>query len=279
MGRGDLGSRSKGVNMFNYQELLQDVMIFGDDKQTRNGMTKQLFGYQWRHDMRQGYPLITTKRMSFKSVVGELRWMLSGSTSVTELKRLYNVTFWDEWGPDIGPGYGHQIRYFNASQRDKDLGFSHVNSDQLVTLMSNLKSDPHSRRHIVSHWNPLQEAKLPPCHVLWQVNVTGEFVDVGMYQRSADAFLGVPYNIGFYGLLLELISKEIGKVARHLVISFGDLHIYSNHFEQVNKQMGRTPKQLPYLQIKGDVDLCAGHWTAELHEYSHCGVLPAKVNV
>jgi thymidylate synthase len=278
--------------MHNYQELLLDVLALGNIKEGRNGYTKSLFGVMFRHNMMDGFPLLTTKYVSFKSVVGELKWMLSGSTDVTELRETYGVTFWDEWGPDIGPGYGHQIRHFGGNHNDtpESLWWGHSNSepdgypfegkDQLAQLIDGLIKSPHSRRHIVSHWDPnsVENTKLPPCHVLWQVNIDGNYVDLMMFQRSADLFLGVPYNIGFYGLLLELISCEVNRQARNLVISFGDLHLYENAFSVAEQQAQRRPNRLPRLDVRYDEgDLLTGAWQANIVDYRHQGKLMCDV--
>jgi len=193
--------------------------------------------------MEEGFPLLTTKKIHFKSVVAELIFFLKGLTNVQWLNEK-GCTIWDEWASEdgsLGPIYGAQWRNFNNQEYD-----------QILEVERLLKEDPTSRRMVVSAWNPLQirEMALPPCHLLFQLRVLGKFLNLVMFQRSADAFLGVPYNIASYALLLEMFSQVHGFIPGTLHISFGDFHIYENHQTQVKRQLSRPPRSLPKVEIK-----------------------------
>lgn len=235
-------------NEENYLNLLSTVFHGGKFRLDRTGVgTKSIFGAQLRLDLRDGFPLLTTKKIHFKSVVHELLWMISGSTSVEDLQK-HGVTIWDEWAAEngeLGPVYGYQWRFFGSSRIED--GF-----DQLTAVINSLKTDPLSRRHVVTAWNPqdLDKQALPPCHILFQfyVSASGE-LSCHMYQRSADIFLGVPFNIASYALLTHMVGHVTGLTPGDLIISFGDVHIYNNHLDQVREQLSRTPREAPKLGL------------------------------
>lgn len=233
--------------MQSYLALLNHIITEGTDRQDRTGVgTRGVFGYMWRHNMKHGFPLLTTKKVFFKAVVAELCWFLRGDTNIKYLHD-HGVTIWDEWADkdgNLGPVYGKQWRDFSGV-------------DQIKNLVDGLRDNPFSRRHIVSAWNPVDvpNMKLPPCHTLWQCYVSNaNELSLHLYARSIDAFLGLPFNIASYALLLELLSRRCGLKAGELVISFGDLHIYKNHFEQVGTQLLRNPKQLPTIGVSDEWD-------------------------
>lgn len=238
-----------------YEELLADVMANGLDKTDRTGTgTRSVFGRQMRFDLSQGFPLITTKKVHFTSVVAELLWMLSGSTRVQDLRDL-GCTIWDEWELNdgtIGPGYGKQWRSWDAS----DLFYS-TQVDQIAQVIESIKENPDSRRHIVSAWNvaEIDEMALPPCHLLFQFYVRGDKLDLQLYQRSADLFLGVPFNIASYALLLTMVAHQTGYVPGEFIHTIGDAHVYHNHFEQVEEQLSRAPRPFPTLVTFHESDI------------------------
>lgn len=229
--------------MKSYLDLLNHVINNGNDRTDRTGVgTRSVFGYQWRHCLNDGFPLLTTKKVFWKGVVVELLWFLRGDTNVKYL-RDHGVTIWDEWADengDLGPVYGKQFRDFNGV-------------DQIKNLLDDLQKKPDSRRHIVSAWNPVDvpKMKLPPCHTFWQCYVEGTHLSLHLYARSIDSFLGLPFNIASYALLLTILAEKSGLTPWDLVISFGDLHIYKNHFSQVTEQLARMPKKLPTVQVTG----------------------------
>lgn len=236
--------------MKSYLDLLKHVMEHGKDREDRTGTgTRAVFGYQWRHDLREGFPLLTTKKVHIKSVIYELLWFLRGDTNIKFL-RDHGVTIWDEWADkdgNLGPVYGKQWRHW-------DNGSSRI--DQIADLIRALQDNPFSRRHIVSAWNPVDvpKMKLPPCHTLWQCQVEqadGEnrLLHLHLYARSIDSFLGLPFNIASYAFLLSMLANVASMVPGELIISFGDLHIYRNHFDQVNEQLSREPRKLPVLEL------------------------------
>lgn len=240
-----------------YENLLADVMANGIDKTDRTGTgTRSVFGRQLRFDLTQGFPLITTKKVHFKSVVGELLWMLSGSTNAAELRDKYGVTIWDEWAaPDgsLGPVYGKQWRswqdYYHCVDCLSDTNVPNPVIDQIADVIAGIKHSPDSRRHIVSAWNvaDLEEMALPPCHLLFQFYVRGDHLDLQLYQRSADLFLGVPFNIASYALLLNMVADQTGHIPGEFIHTIGDAHIYSNHFDQVTEQLTRDIRPFPVL--------------------------------
>ncbi len=234
----------------NYLDLLTRVLTTGNTREDRTGTgTLSLFGEQLRFDLRESFPLLTTKKIHFKSVVHELLWMISGSTNVKPLQE-HGVTIWDEWADEdgeLGPVYGRQWRDFGSNEY-RDIG----GIDQLSVLMERLKTDPYSRRHVVTAWNPreVDQAALPPCHTLFQFYVNAGELSCHLYQRSADIFLGVPFNIASYALLTKMVASVTGFKPGTLVISYGDVHLYSNHVEQAKEQLTRSVKTAPTMQVR-----------------------------
>ncbi|MGA4669494.1 thymidylate synthase [Propionibacteriaceae bacterium Y1923] len=240
--------------MKQYLDLLQHVLDNGVDKSDRTGTgTRSVFGHQARYDLSAGFPLLTTKKVHTRSVFGELLWFLRGETNIASL-HADNITIWDEWADDsgeLGPIYGYQWRSWPTPDG------RHV--DQLQQVIDQLQGNPNSRRHIVSAWNVAQidEMALPPCHVLFQFYVAGDKLSCQVYQRSADLFLGVPFNIASYALLTHLVAQVCGYEVGDLVHTLGDAHIYSNHVEQVRTQLAREPRGLPKLVLNptiSDID-------------------------
>ena len=262
--------------MKEYLRLAETVLNNGEDRLDRTGTgTRSLFGYQARYDLREGFPLLTTKKVHLKSIIYELLWFISGSTNIRPLV-LNNVRIWNEWPyqnfknskdyrgetlaqyvekikedkgfadihGDLGPVYGQQWRNFNGV-------------DQLNEVIKNLKENPFSRRHIISAWNPaeVENMALPPCHAFFQFYVSADkkYLSCQLYQRSADIFLGVPFNIASYAVLLEMVAKVTGYIPKDFVHTLGDAHIYSNHFDQIKLQLSREVRPLPKLSILRDV--------------------------
>ena len=245
--------------MQNYLNLLRDILDRGSRKSDRTGTgTISLFGYQMRFDLSQGFPAVTTKKLHLKSIVHELLWFLSGDTNTSYLND-NGVTIWDEWATDegeLGPVYGSQWRNWITPDG------RHI--DQVTQLLGDLKTRPNSRRHIVSAWNPAvlpDESRsprenvaaglqaLPPCHTMFQFHVADERLSCQMYQRSADVFLGVPFNIASYALLTMMIAQVTGLEPGDFVHTFGDAHIYLNHMDQVQTQLSRKPFPLPVMKL------------------------------
>jgi thymidylate synthase len=236
--------------MKQYLDLLQHVMDNGAIKGDRTGTgTKSVFGYQMRFNLADGFPLLTTKKLHLKSIIYELLWFLRGDTNVKYLQE-HGVSIWNEWAdPDgeLGHIYGHQWRSWE--------GYDGKAIDQISEAIHTIKTDPDSRRIIVSAWNvaDLQSMNLPPCHALFQFYVANGTLSLQLYQRSADLFLGVPFNIASYALLLMMVAQVTGLKAGEFVHTLGDAHIYSNHFDQVREQLSRTPRPLPTMTINPDV--------------------------
>lgn len=236
--------------MKQYLDALTTIMQDGVDSSDRTGTgTRSCFGMQMRYDLGQGFPLVTTKKLHLRSIIHELLWFLSGDTNIAYLKD-NGVSIWDEWADengDLGPVYGHQWRRFGAT----DEASPPPEADQIRTLIEAIRTTPDSRRLIVSGWNPLQvkAMALPPCHTLWQVRIIGEKLHLQLYQRSADMFLGVPFNIASYALLTHMIAHVTGYSAGDFIHTIGDAHIYSNHMDQVRTQLAREPRPLPKLKI------------------------------
>lgn len=230
--------------MKQYLELLKHIRECGVRKGDRTGTgTQSVFGYQMRFDLSKGLPLLTTKKLHLRSIIYELLWFIKGDTNIKYLHD-HNVTIWDEWADengDLGPVYGHQWRSWPAPD-GKTI-------DQLANVIESLKKNPDSRRHIVSAWNPAEvdQMALPPCHSLFQFYVAEGRLSCQLYQRSADVFLGVPFNIASYALLTMMIAQECGYALGEFVHTLGDAHIYINHFEQVEEQLSRTPRSLPQM--------------------------------
>jgi thymidylate synthase len=236
--------------MKQYLDLLQHVLDNGVEKTDRTGTgTKSVFGYQMRFNMEDGFPLLTTKKLHLKSIIHELLWFLNGDTNVKYLQD-NGVRIWNEWADengDLGPIYGYQWRSW------PDYNGGHI--DQITEAVNNLKSNPDSRRIIVSAWNVAQidEMKLPPCHAFFQFYVADGKLSLQLYQRSADIFLGVPFNIASYALLLKMMAQVCGLKEGDFVHTLGDAHIYLNHLEQVKLQLSREPRELPKMNINPDV--------------------------
>lgn len=240
--------------MFAYQRMLRAIQKDGVIRPNRTGTdTLGIFGYQLRHDLSKGFPLLTTKKVFFKGVVEELLWMLRGETNVRSLQAA-GVHIWDEWADadgELGPIYGAQWRHFGAQWRGSSAP-GDDGPDQIKDVIDSIIKNPDSRRHIVSAWHPgvVPFQKLPPCHVMFQFDVRDGRLSCHMYQRSADAFLGVPFNIASYALLTHLIAYRTELLPGDLIISYGDLHIYRNHFDAVEEQLSRRPRKLPGLVLE-----------------------------
>lgn len=250
-----------------YLSALQMVGANGVYREGRNGGTYSMFGHQMRHDMRLGFPLLTTKKVHFKSIAVELLWFLRGGTNVDFLHQ-HGVSIWDEWADDkgeLGPVYGKQWRSWPGKPELGGINDTYwiddTPIDQITQLIANLKADPFSRRHIVSAWNPAEigDMALPPCHTMFQfyaspgIDASGNHVlwlDLQLYQRSGDMFLGVPFNIASYALLLQLIGREVTMIPRYFIHTLGDYHLYGNHVEQAETQLLRQPKALPMVGIE-----------------------------
>ena len=250
--------------MQQYHEALKFILTNGEPSNDRTGTgTLSVFGMQMRYGMADGFPLVTTKKLHLKSIVHELLWFLAGDTNVRYLQE-NGVTIWDEWADangDLGPVYGQQWRRFPTLQTAgiDDAGrtlFHEGARDQIADLLHLIRTRPDSRRMIVSAWNPgeIDSMALPPCHTMWQVRVLGGKLHLQLYQRSADMFLGVPFNIASYALLLHMLAHVTGYQAGDFIHSIGDAHIYKNHMDQVALQLTRTPKALPILKIARKVD-------------------------
>lgn len=267
---------------YNYLNLLVKILQSGQKVNDRTGVgTTSLFGESLQFDLQKGFPLLTTKKMHAPSIVHELLWFLRGDTNIEYLKQ-NKVRIWDEWASpegELGPVYGAQWRGWPTfSESGEPVG----KVDQIANLINGILTNPTSRRHIVSAWNvgQLRDMALPPCHLLFQVYVRGEFLDLQMYQRSADAFLGVPFNIASYALLLTMLATVTGYTPGTLNIVFGDIHIYDNHREQVRVQVGRVPYTFPKLQLNPKETIF--DFVAEdirVVDYVHHGVLTGKVAV
>jgi thymidylate synthase len=232
--------------MRQYLDLLRTVRDQGKPKQDRTGTgTLSIFGYQMRFDLAAGFPLLTTKRLHLRSIVYELLWFLAGDSNVRYLHE-HGVTIWDEWADaqgDLGPTYGRQWRSWPAPDGRT--------IDQMTELVERLRREPDSRRHVVSAWNvgELDRMRLPPCHVLFQFYVAGGTLSCQLYQRSADVFLGVPFNIASYALLTLMVAQVTDLRPGELVHTFGDAHLYLNHLEQAETQLAREPRPQPRLRL------------------------------
>lgn len=245
-----------------YLSLLKELLEKGKERKDRTGVgTRGLFGGQLRFDLRESFPLLTTKKVHLKSIIHELLWFVRGETRVEPLQQV-GVTIWDEWATpeqtarfgrkagDLGPVYGHQWRNFGAT-KNPDGTYQRDGVDQLARLVRDLKEKPFSRRHLITGWNPKEadEVALPPCHTLFQFHVQDGEVSCHLYQRSADFFLGVPFNIASYALLTLMVAQATGNKPGDFVHSFGDVHLYSNHVEQAKEQLSRTPRAFPRMKL------------------------------
>lgn len=236
--------------MNQYETLLRHVFEKGISKSDRTGTgTKSVFGYQMRFDLGEGFPLVTTKKMHLKSIIYELLWFLKGETNIRYLKE-NGVTIWDEWANEtgeLGPIYGYQWRNWETKEGN------HI--DQIKNAIDTIKTNPDSRRIIVSAWNvaDIDKMALPPCHVFFQFYVADGKLSCQMYQRSADLFLGVPFNIASFALLLLMFAQVCDLEPGEFIHSFGDAHIYNNHFEQVKLQLSREPRPYPTMKLNKNV--------------------------
>lgn len=236
--------------MKQYHDLLRHVMENGTVKSDRTGTgTKSVFGYQMRFDLSEGFPVVTTKKLHLRSIIHELLWFLKGDSNIKYLKE-NGVSIWDEWADEngeLGPVYGVQWRSWPTPDGQK--------IDQIQKLVDSIKNNPDSRRHIVNAWNvaEVENMALPPCHTMFQFYVADGKLSCQLYQRSADIFLGVPFNIASYALLTMMLAQVCGLEAGDFVHTFGDAHIYSNHFEQVELQLSRDFRGLPTMKINPEV--------------------------
>lgn len=264
--------------MKQYHDLMQRVLSEGVIKEDRTGVgTRSLFGYQMRFDLSQGFPAITTKKLHLRSIIVELLWFLRGETNTRYLHQ-HGVSIWDEWADELGelgPVYGKQWRSWSAPD-----GRS---IDQILEVQKQIRENPDSRRLIVSAWNvaDVPQMALPPCHLLFQFYVAQGRLSCQLYQRSADLFLGVPFNIASYALLTMMMAKVTGLEAGDFVHTFGDVHLYSNHLEQAKLQLSREPRQLPRMILHGQqssiLDFCPEDF--ELKDYQPHPHIPAPVAV
>jgi thymidylate synthase len=261
-----------------YLDLLDLIRRTGVVKADRTGTgTRSVFGYQMRFDLAQGFPLVTTKKVHVKSVIHELLWFLQGSTNIRYLNQ-HGVTIWDDWANaegELGPVYGRQWRSWPAPDG------RHI--DQISRVVEAIKKNPDSRRHIVSAWNvgELDRMALPPCHCLFQFYVADGKLSCQLYQRSADVFLGVPFNIASYALLTLMMAQVTRLAPGEFIHSFGDVHLYENHLEQADEQLRRTPRALPRMELNPDVSSLFDfvYDDFKLLGYDPHPALPAKVAV
>jgi len=241
--------------MRNYLQLLDEVLNHGNDRDDRTGVgTRGLFGQQMRFDLGAGFPLLTTKKLHLRSIIYELLWFLRGDTNVKWLQQ-NGVTIWDEWADpngDLGPVYGKQWRSWACADGST--------IDQMTEVQKQIVEDPQSRRLVVSAWNvgEVSQMALPPCHLLFQFYVAGNKLSCQLYQRSADLFLGVPFNIASYALLTMMMAKVTGLEPGEFVHTLGDVHLYRNHFDQAREQLTRHPKPLPQMLIRSKPDSIDG---------------------
>jgi len=233
-----------------YLDLMRHVLEKGYRKSDRTGTgTLSVFGAQMRFDLSEAFPLLTTKKLHLKSIVYELLWFLKGETNIAWLKE-HGVTIWDEWADErgeLGPVYGYQWRHWNAPDGRQ--------IDQIAQVVESIKKAPDSRRHLVTAWNPadIHRMKLPPCHAFFQFYVAGGRLSCQMYQRSADVFLGVPFNIASYSLLTMMMAQVCGLTPGEFVHTLGDAHLYLNHLDQAREQLSRTPRGAPRMKLNPEV--------------------------
>tara|TARA_B100001175_G_scaffold98571_1_gene83534 strand:+ start:587 stop:1411 length:825 start_codon:yes stop_codon:yes gene_type:complete len=274
--------------MQQYLDLIRYIQKNGVEKTDRTGTgTKSIFGYQMRFDLSRGFPLLTTKKIHFKSVVHELLWFLKGETNIEYLQK-NGVKIWNEWANekgDLGPVYGHQWRNWNSE-----------GIDQIHDMINTIKTNPDSRRILVSAWNPSvmpdtsisfseniskNKAALPPCHAFFQCYIANQKLSVQLYQRSADVFLGVPFNIASYALLALMIAQVTGYEPGEFIHTFGDAHIYSNHKEQITEQLNRQPRNLPKIKLNPKIKnlLDFTYNDIEILSYDPYPLIKGKVSV
>lgn len=277
-----------------YLDLLDRVLTKGKVRADRTGTgTIGVFGHQMRFDLADGFPLLTTKKLHLRSIIHELLWFVRGQTHVAPLQEV-GVRIWNDWATaeqtarfgreagDLGPVYGHQWRNFGASKAP-DGGYESDGVDQLQRVVDTIRNNPTSRRILVTGWNPKEadQVALPPCHTLFQFYVQDDTLSCQLYQRSADIFLGVPFNIASYSLLMMMVAQVCGLKPGEFVHTFGDAHLYSNHLEQARLQLGRTPRSRPVMRLdEGVDDLFAFEFEHfELTDYEPHPHIPAKVSV
>ena len=252
---GQLKPKKHRNRMKQYLDLMRTILDEGHYKADRTGTgTYSIFGYQMRFDLQKGFPLLTTKKLHLRSIIYELLWFLQGDTNIQYLHD-HGVSIWDEWADengDLGPVYGKQWRSWEAPDGRV--------IDQITSLIEQIKRNPDSRRLLVSAWNPadVDQMALPPCHTMFQFYVNNGELSCQLYQRSADVFLGVPFNIASYALLTMMVAQVCGLKAKDFVHTFGDAHIYSNHVEQAKLQLSREPRPLPQMRINPAVDSIFG---------------------
>lgn len=264
--------------MQTYQDCLRHVLAHGHKKEDRTGTgTISVFGYQMRFDLSAGFPLLTTKKVHLKSIIHELLWFLMGSTNIAYLKE-NGVRIWDEWADEngeLGPVYGSQWRNWPKPNGES--------VDQIAQVVEQIKNNPDSRRLIVSAWNvaDIDQMKLPPCHAFFQFYVADGKLSCQLYQRSADLFLGVPFNIASYALLTMMVAQVCDLKLGDFVHTLGDAHIYTNHMDQVNEQLTRTPRELPAMHLNPEVKDIFGFTYDDftLSDYDPYPVIKAKVAV
>jgi len=264
--------------MQQYLDLMRHVRDEGVFKPDRTGTgTYSVFGHQMRFDLSKGFPAVTTKKLHLKSIIHELLWFLSGNTNIAYLKE-NGVSIWNEWADEkgeLGPVYGYQWRSWPTGDG------RHI--DQIQQLMTQLKESPDSRRHIVSAWNVacIEEMALPPCHTMFQFYIAEGKLSCQLYQRSADIFLGVPFNIGSYALLTMMMAQVLGLKPGDFVHTFGDAHLYANHMDQVELQLQRSPLALPTMTINPDIDdlFAFSFDDFELQDYQHHPHIAAPIAV
>ena len=263
--------------MQTYLDFLDCIIKNGTDRPNRTGTdSRSIFGYQMKFDLQKGFPLVTTKKVHLKSIIFELLWFLTGDTNIKFLKE-NKISIWNEWADDdgnLGPVYGSQWRHWKAPD-GKTI-------DQISRVVTNLKKDPYSRRHLVVAFNPgeLDEMALPPCHAFFQFYVADKTLSLQLYQRSADAFLGVPFNIASYSLLALMMCQVCQLKPGHFVHTFGDAHIYHNHFDQVKLQLTRRPYDLPQMIIHPEKSLFDYHYdNFELTNYKHHEAIKGTVAI
>lgn len=256
--------------MRQYHDLLRDILDNGIDKPDRTGTgARSVFVRQMRFDLLQGFPVLTTKKLHLRSIIGELIWFLRGGTNVRWLQE-HGITIWDEWADengDLGPVYGHQWRHFGGEYPLYWNRLQNQGVDQIANLLYGLRTNPNGRRHIVSAWNPVDVDKmaLPPCHMMFQFYVRPArdgglpLLDCSLYQRSCDTFLGIPFNIASYALLTMIVAQQVDMRPGEFIWTGGDVHLYSNHFDQARLQLSREPRPLPIMVIRRKPDDIGGY--------------------
>ena len=268
--------------MKEYLKLIEHILATGEEKSDRTGTgTLSTFGTQSRYDLRDGFPLVTTKKIFFKSMLNELLWFIRGATNINDN---LNTKIWDAWADNdgnLGPIYGYQWRFWEKFSTDSDGQVSKSHIDQLSQLIDGLKNNPHSRRHMVTAWNvaDIDRMALPPCHTFFQCYVSNGHLDLQLYQRSADVAVGVPFNIASYALLMMMLAQECNLTPRYFIHTIGDAHLYLNHLNGVKQQLNRTPKPRPQVTIqkKPFFDLTAADF--ELLNYTHDEFIKFEVAV